>query len=222
VTRIAIVGTMHSGKTTLANALVKQGFVRLALADPLKDAACDMLTLFIDTYVSYFPDRWDASYGGWAHPAIPIDRQEIEDGKAVFRPFLQWLGSEFAREYLKNSDCWLQMFEARLEGTERFASDMGHPPARVVCDDVRFPNEADYLRRLGFQIVRIRRNEEERLASIRSTLGVPGSLLHQTETNIDRIAPDGEAYFSADDFQWHIERYAERLARGSNQIAEVA
>lgn len=189
MTRIAVVGTMHSGKTTLANALVEQGFARLALADPLKDAACGMLTSFIYGFTPYFPDRWDALDGGRQVP-LGIDRQEMEDGKHIFRPFLQWLGSEFAREYLKNNDCWLEMFRDMLD--IRFCG------ADVVCDDVRFPNEAEYLRRLGFQIVRIKRIEEERLASVRSVsgngCGSDQHLFHQSETAVESIHPDRTVY----------------------------
>jgi hypothetical protein len=197
VTRIAIVGEAHSGKTTLANALVTHhGFVRLGLADPLKEAACDLLSRFIDQHAHLFPDRWDAAYGGRAFPIIPIDRQELEDGKSVFRPFLQWFGSEFAREYLKNNDCWLQLLEERLHEF--------YPEADIVCDDVRFPNEADYLRGLGFQIIRIHRNETERLASIGST----EHCTHQSETMLNKIIADLDLYCHTVE---EIQRYAQHL-----------
>jgi hypothetical protein len=195
MTRIAIVGEMHSGKTTLANALIEQhGFVRLGLADPLKDAACAMLSWFIDEHFRYFPDRWDGLFG--KDTRIPVDRQELEDAKGVFRPFLQWLGSEFAREYLGNTNCWLNIFEETLLG-DYFEAD-------VVCDDVRFPNEADYLRDLGFQIIRIHRNETERLASIGST----EHLGHQSETMLDKITVDRDVYFGNVE---GIRRYAQNL-----------
>ena len=195
MTRIAIVGEMHSGKTTLANALVEQhGFVRLGLADPLKDAACGMLTSFIDAHARYFPDRWDGLLG--KRVVLPIDRQEIEDGKSIFRPFLQWLGTEFAREYLGNANCWLNIFEETLLG-DYFEAD-------VVCDDVRFPNEADYLRDLGFDIIRIHRNEKERLASI----GSSAHCTHQSETMLDKITVDLDLYCNNVE---EIQRYAQHL-----------
>jgi hypothetical protein len=200
--RIAIVGEAHSGKTTLANALVEHhGFVRLGLADPLKDAACEMLTWFIDSHHNYFPDRWDGL--GRRHTTIPlpIDRQEMEDGKTVFRPFLQWLGTEFAREYLKNDTCWLQMFEQRLKD---FHPESDIDEGRVVCDDVRFPNEAEYLRGLSFQIIRIHRNETERLASIGST----AHCTHQSETMLDKIIVDVDLYCHNVE---EIQRYAQHL-----------
>jgi hypothetical protein len=198
--RIAVVGEMHSGKTTLANALVEHhGFVRLGLADPLKDMACGMLSLFVWSFSDYFPDRWDGLQG--KKIALPVDRQEVEDGKSVFRPFLQWLGTDFAREYLKNDECWLQIFEQRLKD---FHPESDIDERRVVCDDVRFPNEADYLRNLGFQIIRIHRNESERLASI----GSSEHCTHQSETMLNKITADLDLYcYNVEE----IKRYAQHL-----------
>jgi hypothetical protein len=176
VTHLAIVGPMHSGKTTLANILVEEhGYTRIGLADAVKDAAEYMLNSFITFNLHHFPDRQDAL--GGPRPPILIDRQEIEDAKTTFRPLLQWLGTDFARQYLKNDRCWIEMFLAKLR----------HAQGPVVCDDVRFPNEADALREAGFTIVRITRPEEDRLGSIGSPAQHLGQLSHTSETEARTI-----------------------------------
>jgi hypothetical protein len=189
MTHTAIVGTMHSGKSTLASMLVEQhGYTRMALADPLKDIACELLTHFIDYHVGVLPDRWDGLLG--KKVPLPIDRQEMEDAKSVFRPFLQWFGTEFVRQYLKADTFWIDRF------AERVRSHGQRGP--IVCDDVRFPNEGDALYALGFRVIRIKRPEEDRLESIqRSGGGSHQSLSHASESLIEQIRVD-TVYFCSD------------------------
>jgi len=131
---IALVGPRKSGKSTAAEALIAAGYTRLSLADPVKDAAMVMVNAFtrsfhVDTMTDCF------------------DRGDIEYSKATFRPLLEWIGSTFGRDYLQTPDRWIDMFRNRLDYT----------PGPIVCDDVRFPNEAEALREMGFLIVRVER-----------------------------------------------------------------
>lgn len=200
MTHTAIVGTMHSGKSTLASLLVgRYGYTRMGLADEVKYAAMDMLNEFLHIYRDSFPDRWDGLCG--KRIIINIDRQEIEDSKGVFRPFLQWLGTDFARQYLKNDACWIEMFSKKVQ-----AHGMSGP---IVCDDVRFPNEADALRELGFRIVRIRRPEEERIASILASGGSLDALTHASESDVSSIRVDEDFdCYSLDDIAFQAARLA--------------
>ncbi|MCC6382629.1 MAG: hypothetical protein IT304_08960 [Dehalococcoidia bacterium] len=177
--RIALVAPMHSGKTTLANLLVERGYRRIALADALKYAAMWMLNDFILSYADYFPERKGRK--DYGHGPILIDREEIEEHKAVFRPFLQWLGTDFARQYLGNDRVWIDMFLSSIVPVN----------VPVVCDDVRFPNEAEALRAEGFRILRIIRPEEDRRASVLQATGEDVSVdLHVSESRIDDIRVD--------------------------------
>lgn len=179
MSNIAIVGPMHSGKTTFAKLLVDLGgYTRLGLADAVKDAAEYMLNTFLSYNIAYFPDRQDA-LGVSGQPPILLDRQEIEDAKDVFRPFLQWFGTDFARQYLRNDRCWIDMYLAQLP----------HVVGPVICDDVRFPNEADALREAGFLILRIVRDETVRLESIGTHRR--SATRHSSETEGDSIRVDG-------------------------------
>jgi hypothetical protein len=167
---IALVAPMHSGKTTLAKLLVERGYTRIALADELKEIAASLLNSFQIAYADDLP------------ALIKVDRAEIERNKEVYRPFLQWFGSDYVRGHLLAESFWLDRFTERLSYTSQ----------PVVCDDVRFPNEALALSALGFEIVRLIRPEEDRLVSIESSPsgGSRTALSHTSETECARITAD--------------------------------
>jgi hypothetical protein len=179
---IALVAPMHSGKTTLANLLVERGYTRIALADDLKQIACHLLNAFIIAYSPELPARQLDPPRSKA--PILIDRQEIEDNKEVFRPYLQWFGSEFVREHLLAESFWLDRFRDRVQNTV----------LPVVCDDVRFPNEAFALKALGFDVIRLIRPEEDRLADINQSGRGSTTLTHNSETELTRITADLEFF----------------------------
>lgn len=157
---IALVAPRKSGKTTAAQALVDIGFVRVGLADAVKDAALDMVNQM-------------AGVDGAIH------RSDIARDKHVFRPLLEWIGTTFGRDYLGTPDRWIRMFEQK---TSRM-SDL------VVCDDMRLPNEADELRKMGFLIVRVVRPEPERRAALIEAGEDPDAQM-PSEVDIAQIAAD--------------------------------
>ena len=162
---IGLVGPKHSGKTTAGEYLVEQvGYQKIALADPLKNNAVAMINTFLTE-----------------HGLPTIDRAFLDEHKdEVFVPFLQWLGTDFGRVFLRTPNRWIDAFL-----TQSYAS-----PVPVVCDDIRFPNEADALRENGFLIVKLVRDEGERQESmLRSgvNVNVQG---HASETELEKIVPD--------------------------------
>jgi hypothetical protein len=176
---------MHSGKTTLATMLEERyNYHRHSLADGVKNAACWMLTEFLEAYNDYFPDRWDGLQG--KEIILPINRWEMEEAKAVFRPFLQWLGTDFARNYCCNQEVWIDIYRTDYE---TYTLDPYANP--VVCDDVRFPNEATALKEMGFTLIRLNRPEKDRHASIRTKGGdLERTLTHPSETEHQSIECD--------------------------------
>lgn len=156
VSKIALCGPMLSGKSTVAATLEARGLTRIALADALKDDCRDLL------------NDWLRRHG-----EAEISAERFDAEKAVFRPFLQWFGTDFARRWRGNDRHWVDRFLVAVDGVIA-AGGRG-----VVCDDVRFPNEADALRSEGFLIVRIARPEAERTAALLDRLG-------------DRTASDAE------------------------------
>lgn len=170
---IAFVGPMHSGKTTAANYLVEHyGYQRIALADGVKQLASDMLTEA--TY--YLTGKVD-------HPTVA----DINKDKAIFRPFLQWLGTDFVREYLGMPTYWIDSFLLQAQESRK----------PVVCDDVRFVNEAEALKRAGFEIVCLHRSEPERQESVMRNGGSIATLTHASETQTNDI-DSTEEWFTND------------------------
>lgn len=143
---IGITGKAGSGKTTAAEALIGAGWVRVKMADPLKD----MLR------------------------AIGLTDQHIEgDLKEVPcdllcgqtpRHAMITLGTEWGRDHI-GLDFWTGIAKARiqkllLEGRS------------VVVDDIRYQNEADVIHDMGGTIVQISRPSSIAI-SHKSESGVP-------------------------------------------------
>lgn len=150
-----------AGKTTLALGLAGHGFLRLRFAGPLRamlaalmreqGAAEDDITHALDG-----PGKEQAC--AWLGGRTP-------------RHAMQTLGTEWGRRCMA-PDLWLSAAERRLR--EALASGRS-----VVLDDVRFPDEAALVRRLGGLLVRVDRP------------GAPApAWSHASEGGLGDIAPD--------------------------------
>ncbi|WP_223772956.1 hypothetical protein [Streptomyces sp. 135] len=141
---IALTGLSRAGKDTVAARLVeKHGYVRVAFADKLKEAA-----LKADPVIPYdLP-----GFGGLNHTRLStlvdhIGWECAKDGYPEVRRFLQDYGQTI-REldplfWVKAA--WPQVRAAQVQGRP------------LVFTDVRYQNEADYLTMHGFDIVRVKR-----------------------------------------------------------------
>ncbi len=126
---IGLCGRAGSGKDTAAQALISEGFVRIAFADPLKEAARAIF--------------------GLTRKQTDGDLKEVVDkfwGKSP-RRIMQLLGTEAVRGCI-DDDVWIKAARRRV---------IRLPSRRVVITDVRFPNEADAIRSWGGEIWRIER-----------------------------------------------------------------
>lgn len=170
---IALVGPRKSGKSTAAEALIRHGYTRLSLADPVKDAAVDMVNAFARGNAISTPNGCG-----------DFDRSDIEADKATFRPLLEWIGSTLGRDYANTPDRWINVFRKRIEG--RVGPDRLTP---IVCDDVRFPNEAEALREMGFLIVKILRPTAEWYESLIEDGESPDAHM-PSELHMSEIQPD--------------------------------
>jgi hypothetical protein len=129
----------QSGKSTVASYLTEHGFYNIPFAGPLKR----MIRTFL-VQVGYGPDTIDRLITEGKEEKIPgID--------VTPRHLMQTLGTEWGRTCV-HPDVWLQCWQA----TATRYIDSGTP---VVCDDVRFPNEANLIRSLGGELWRIERSE---------------------------------------------------------------
>lgn len=90
--------------------------------------------------------------------------------KEEFRPTLQLFGC-FCR--LIETTCWINPILLQLER-------IGHK--RIVIDDVRFLNEFDGLRYLGFKLIRVSRSK-----ALRRTWGYNVNDPHPSERELDHV-----------------------------------
>lgn len=139
ITILGLTGRAGSGKDTAANHLCGQyGFVRAAFAEPLKN----MLEAMLEH--AGLDHIWLHEPGFKNHP-IP------ELGVSA-RQLMQTLGTEWGRNMV-NTDLWITLLDRHLGIT---AGAPVHD--RIVITDVRMPNEADWVKHHGGQLLRLVRD----------------------------------------------------------------
>lgn len=145
---IGIIGRARVGKDTAGAWLVdNRGYRRIGFADALKDAALKLDPIvYADEYVNALYESEIRTY----RLSEFVGRYGWEGAKDEFpevRRVLQELGMAIRAI---DPEFWLRAALKRV--TE--ANEAGVP---AVITDVRFPNEADSLRRAGFHLVYIDR-----------------------------------------------------------------
>lgn len=194
---VGISGVAGSGKGTAADFLVRNhGFVKVALADPIKRTVQDVFgftewQLWGPSEARNAPDtRYPRKHGPFSQmsfscPCCRVDFNpmvEPEDWPQCYltpRYALQQLGTEWARNCYQN--VWI---EYALRVAEKLAAggyaytatsglrinlDLGE--ASVVVPDLRFKNEVDAFRKAGAKLVRI----------VRPGAGIAGQHVSETE-----------------------------------------
>ncbi len=119
---IALAGPARSGKDTVATYLEEtHGFLPMAFADPIRA----MLAEGFDLWHRHFHELKEE----------PIPWLGLSP-----RRLLQTLGTEWGRSL--HPDIWVLLMQRRLD-------DYADPEDRIVITDVRFDNEADWVRPRG-------------------------------------------------------------------------
>jgi hypothetical protein len=129
---IGLSGYAQSGKDTVAELLcLKYGYTRLAFADPMRQALM-VINPRLDsiTRVSDLVEDY-----GW----------DLAKRNPEVRRLLQVLGTDFARKML-GDDVWINIALSSIKSEDK-----------IVISDVRYPNEADAIRKLGGIVLRINR-----------------------------------------------------------------
>ena len=126
---IGITGKKKSGKDTFFKALLEtnKNLVRYSFADDLKDevsVACGCSVEF------------------------------IAENKDLFRPMLQWWGTEFRRTCY-GEDYWIKKLSVQIESGEALPTLFCLPAQIPVITDVRFLNEAEFIKARGGVVIRI-------------------------------------------------------------------
>jgi len=166
---IGVAGKARSGKDTFAEHMkLKYDYTQLAFADPLKEACAKVIDVPVENF-------YDA------------DKKEIVDDFWGISPreMAQKFGTESMRHVFFD-DFWIRLMEKQLNKYND-----------VVISDVRFENEASWIREQGGIVVHIQRN----------SLGEGVVRQHASENGIDVHSKD--IIFcndsSIDDFRTNIE-----------------
>jgi hypothetical protein len=139
---IGLTGFAGSGKDTIGNELVSRGFTRLSFAAPLKE-----LALKCDPVVTWFPDGTFQRLSQ-AVQSVGWDRAKFEVYDV--RRFLQGLGVG-AREIF-GADFWVDQVIRQIEQLA-----YRDKVENFVITDVRFPNEAEMVRKYDGLVVQVQR-----------------------------------------------------------------
>lgn len=129
---IAFVGSLRSGKSTMADALIalQSGRRKLSFAAALKDEVADSTTIGMSIDLTL------------SEKMFSIFRAEMDDPEKKFfwRNILQWWGTELRRNRF-GDDYWVKIVEKQLS--------VIRPLHGVLIDDCRFDNEYRMLRGTG-------------------------------------------------------------------------
>ncbi|MBM7770618.1 hypothetical protein JOD54_000822 [Actinokineospora baliensis] len=159
---VGIVGRKRSGKDTVAAQLVAaHGYTRVAFGDPVKALAEAVNPIIVGPadLLGRPGERLRAVLDrhGW---------DQVKEDLPRARDLLQTLGTG-VRDLI-DPHAWIDAWARHAETV----------PGPLVVPDVRFPNEAEHLRSLGFVLIRVSRP------------GLPSTDTHVSETGSDLIATD--------------------------------
>lgn len=166
---IGIGGEKEVGKDTAAQVLLDQyGFVRLALADPLKDMCAEVFNIDVkNMHDSLEKERkFDSpvvANGYHVHSLISISNRlgirptaqqaqklvKTLSGKSFsnIRELLQFVGTDVMRASIADN-YWIDLFLSQIKRFDK-----------VVVPDVRFPNERKLIQKtLGGKLIRVYRS----------------------------------------------------------------
>lgn len=145
---VGVIGCIGSGKGAVSEYLVNEkGYARLSFADPVKDAGAaifgwDRGMLQGDTEASR---KWRE------------EKDEFWSGvlgyKFTPRLALQLIGTEVGRNYF-HPDIWLASLEMRYK-------TLSAQGVNVVVDDCRFPNEIEFISKLGGKLIVVERGHRD-------------------------------------------------------------
>jgi hypothetical protein len=131
---IGIVGKKGVGKDTMADFLISSGYdcIKMSFAEPLKKIVVELFHL-----------EWD--------DVLDQGKKEIllPQWNKTPRQLLQWIGTDIFRKYVRD-DIWILHLQTRI-----LKQQQTNPSQSILITDVRFPNEADLIRRMGGILVRI-------------------------------------------------------------------
>lgn len=148
---IGLAGAARTGKSTAQGVIADEfGLAPLNFADPIKDA----LTAMLDVDFHHL----DGAEKEAPLPALGLSPREL----------MQTLGTEWGR-HLNGSGFWIAVAQRRLALLENAAGDAFRG---AVFSDVRFNEEAEWLRRHGGLIIHLARPGADAVRGHASEAGI--------------------------------------------------
>lgn len=149
---IGITGKARSGKDTAASYLAhKLGLIQYSFATPMKTAIKAMLGLS--------DEHMDGDLKDAKIPWLGVSPRRI----------MQTLGTEWGRETIRE-DLWVVLAHRQWDQINSPAEDTFH--TGMIVPDVRFEDEADFIRRNGGLMIHIKRDAAARVEHHKSEAGV--------------------------------------------------
>lgn len=167
---IGLTGKAGAGKDTLASLILEHttGTTR-SFAAPLKKAAREIFGLTDEQMT----DR-------------VLKEQVIPYWGKSPRQLLQRLGTEGIRDVF-GGDTWVKNADLRLQALERAESCEDLPVEVVIWTDVRFAEEAEWIRANGGIVIHVHRPGIAAVSEHSSESGLPFGLVNNTITNAGDI-----------------------------------
>jgi len=130
---IGISAKMRCGKTTLTNMFLKKHskYIKMSFANILKEESAFMYD---------YPGEWNYSKEGKLQI---INHKKLPRENMMVREILQWHGTDFRRK--QDPNYW----------TKRMKKLISIYPLFIIIDDVRFKNEADFVKDHDGWMIRI-------------------------------------------------------------------
>lgn len=130
---LGLTGPAGCGKTTLANYLVQEHqFVEISFAEPIRDMVASLLRIDRSIFDAMITDR-------------TTKESPLPNIGASPRRLMQTIGTEWGRKLI-DDDLWVNLARDRIEFIEQ---TLRHEYAGIVISDVRFENEAKFIRANG-------------------------------------------------------------------------
>lgn len=150
---IGLSGPAGSGKDSAADIFVSEGgFEKISFASAVKDSVYALSPyIFYDGYWQRISDVVD--YEGW---------DKVKRSSKEARRLLQRLGAEVGREII-GENTWIEVVRSKIENSAT---------QNIVIPDLRYKNEADFIKSFGkgkSLTIRIERGNAEEIAATHSS-----------------------------------------------------
>lgn len=199
---IGLSGFKQSGKDTVANYLVeKYRFGKHGFADKLRELALEVNPLIESDYEEVM--SVGSSVGLWT--VRRAEKSERTIGYIKLKDLVDDVGYEKAKEFkavrkfyqdegvahrvVFGEDFWVDQLYKQLEATYgTYTKDLGVETfqGNVVISDCRFPNEAEFIRRMGGLVIAVDRGLESTDTHV-SEIPLPLNLTDGTLQNLGSV-----------------------------------